>query len=91
MKSGGLFSTKDLSLKIIKGESLKSEVRVVVSKKTIPSAVFRNRLKRRIRSIFKEARPQSLQAIFYAKAGISELSFKELRKEVICLIERCKL
>lgn len=86
-KSGGLFNSDHLSLKAIKGGPLKSEVRVVVSKKVASSAVSRNRIRRQVRGLFEEINPPSIQAIFYAKAGVKDLSLKELRKEVGSLIK----
>jgi len=91
MKSGGLFSSKHLSLKALKVGSSKSEVRVVVSKKVAPSAVSRNRLRRRIRGLFEEIGPKSIQAIFFAKKGVNEISLKELREEINHLVKKCTL
>jgi len=89
MKSGGLFGSKHLSVKAVIVESSRSQVKVVVSKKVALNAVARNRLKRRIRGIFEEISPKSLQAIFYTKKGSGELSFKELKEEVVSLIRAC--
>lgn len=89
-KSGGLFHSKSLSLKATKDGSSGPCVYVVVSKKVTPSAVSRNRLKRRVRGLFSEAGSQSIQAIFYAKKGAGSLSSKELREEVMCLINNVK-
>lgn len=86
MKSGGLFSSKHISCKAIKKKNIKSQVRVVISKKVTKLAVERNRLKRQIRSVFEEVSPCSVWAVFYVKKGAREVSFKELRNEVICLI-----
>lgn len=91
MKSGGLFSSKHLSLKVIKEGLLKSEVRVVVSKKVVPLAVSRNLVRRRVGAFFKETDPKSIQAIFFAKKGIDKISSEELRKEVNYLIKKCAL
>jgi ribonuclease P protein component len=88
MKSGGLVNSEHLSLKIVKDSSLKSEVRVVVSKKVIPLAVSRNSFKRRVRQLFEEMDLKSVQAIFFAKKGVGEISLKELREEVVYLIDK---
>jgi len=85
-RSGGLFNSDHLSLKAITGKSLISEVRIVVSKKVVPSAVSRNRIRRQIRGLFEEINPPSTHAIFYAKKGVEDISLKDLRKEVSGLI-----
>ena len=90
MKYGNLFSSEHLSIKAVRGKAPVSEVRVVVSKKVAKNAVLRNRLKRRIQSIFKEVNPKSSQVIFYTKAGSSELPFRDLQREVKYLLEKIK-
>lgn len=90
-KSGSLFNSKHLSIKVISEESIKSEIRIIISKKIAPSAVSRNHIRRRIRGLFKEMDLQSIQAILYTKKGVEAMSVKELREEVNHLIKRCKL
>ncbi|MFC1730964.1 ribonuclease P protein component [candidate division KSB1 bacterium] len=85
-KSGGLFNSDHLSLKATKGGSSKSEVHVVVSKKVVPSAVSRNRIRRRVRGLFEEINPSSMQAVFYTKKGAKDISLNKLREEVGSLI-----
>lgn len=88
MKSGVLSHSKHLSLRSFKAEPLKSYIKVVVSKRSIPSSVSRNRIRRQIRSICMELNPQSLQAIFYAQKSSQDLSFRELKREVTYLINK---
>ncbi|MCW9054932.1 MAG: ribonuclease P protein component [Candidatus Pacebacteria bacterium] len=79
MRGGSLHHSPHLSLKFLLGGE--APVRVVVSKKVVSSAVSRNRLKRRIRAIFKEIHPP-IQAIVFAKKGVGEVSFDDLRAEL---------
>lgn len=90
-KSGSLFSSKHLSIRVISEKSLKSEIRIIVSKKVASSAVSRNRIRRRIRGLFGELDLQSVQIVLYTKKGVETMSIKELRKEVIYLIKKYKL
>jgi ribonuclease P protein component len=80
MKRGTLVHSPHLSLKVLKGEG---PVFVVVSKKVAKTAVLRNRLKRRVRSIVQK---NKLNGIFFTKKGATGLSFQELKKEVSSLV-----
>ena len=69
--------------------------RVVVSSKISKKAVVRNLLKRRLRQILKEALKQetylsSLNIAVVAKLGISAISFRELKKDVVKLFEKIR-
>ena len=88
IKEGMLVYSKHLSFKY--KLSPEAFVTVVVSKKTIPSAVVRNKLKRRIRALFSESQNASLSGIFFAKKGIDTLSFHQLEKEVFSLLQKTK-
>lgn len=69
--------------------------RVVVSSKISKKAVVRNLLKRRLRQILKEVLKQeiylaSLNVAVVSKPGISAISFRELKKDVIKLFEKIR-
>ncbi|MEX0652183.1 MAG: ribonuclease P protein component [Candidatus Paceibacterota bacterium] len=88
MKSGGLFSSPHLSLRAVKLGVKKTQVRVVISKKTIKHATARNLLRRRVRGLFEEVAPYPIEAIFYTKKGAQDISKKELREEISYLIKK---
>ncbi len=90
MKSGKMFSSKHLSLKAVSSDVSKPGVRVVVSKKVVNKAVTRNLIRRRIKGLFKEIGPKIL-VVFYVKKGVDGISLKELRKEVIYLINKVQV
>ena len=83
-------SSAHFSLKAIQADfKAPTDVRVVASKKIIPSAVSRNRLKRRVRAIFNEVQP-SIQAVFFVKKGAAVISFNEMRREITFLLKKFK-
>ncbi len=88
VESGGLFNSKHLSLKAVSKETLMPEVKIIISKKVVSSAVDRNHLRRRVRGIFNNAGGNHMWAIFYAKKGSGGLSFKDLQSEVKYLIKK---
>ena len=89
MNDGVLYHSKHLSFKW--KSSTETKVFVVVSKKTISSAVLRNKLKRRIRMLFSsEAKNSPISGIFFTKAGINTLSFTQLKEEVCFLLQKIK-
>jgi ribonuclease P protein component len=51
---------------------------VVVGKKVLKKAVERNKLKRRLREIFKDS---PTKGIIYAKNGIGNLDYDQLKEE----------
>lgn len=88
-KDGGARSSRHFLLKALKTLPQHADVRVVVSQKTVSSAVSRNRIKRRVRAIFKETHP-SLQAIFFVKKGAARISFNDIRGEITFLLKKFK-
>ena len=65
----------------------------IVSKKTLPKVVDRNKLKRRMKAITlkhqKEFSPADM--IFFPKASALKLSFKRLEQEMLELIRSARL
>ncbi len=86
---GGLFREKHITLKAIPSslhtKERKGDVRVVVSKKVVTSAVSRNTIKRRVKDIIERVAPK-LHGVVYVKKGIEELSQKELTEEIVSTI-----
>ncbi len=89
--------SKHLTLKI--DNSLESFV-IVISKKVARLSVKRNKLRRRIKEIirvdiknnpekynkcFGVANVKNIKGVIYTRKGASELSFEELKKEVLDL------
>ena len=56
---------------------------IVISSKTYKRAVDRNKIKRRIRAIFRENKKLKEMPLFiYIKKGTRELTFTDLKKEI---------
>ncbi len=58
---------------------------VIVGKKVIKKAVNRNLLKRRLREIFKDS---PTKGIVYARKGIENLTYKELKEQARQIIKQ---
>ena len=66
---------------------------VIVSKKAARKAVDRNRIKRRMRAIFREfhsAFPAGTVVLAYAKSGASRVPMAQLREETGDLLRRAQ-
>ena len=60
---------------------------VIVSKKVLKKAVDRNKLKRRIREIFKDS---PIKGIVYIRKGAGDLTYKELKAESEEILNKLK-
>jgi ribonuclease P protein component len=60
---------------------------IIIGKKVIKLAVYRNKLKRRLREILRVHNVKYCSGIIYAKKGIEKLTYKELEKEILSLIK----
>lgn len=79
-----------------KDESPQRESRlgVTITKKIHKSAVQRNRLKRRIREIFRHLRADFLtegDMVVIARVGATELNFTEIREELLWAFRKLKI
>ena len=62
-----------------------ARIGITVSRKVSQSSVIRNKLRRRIKEIFRELRPEispSADFVIIAKSGSTELSFLHLKSEL---------
>jgi len=88
-----LYQSANFSLKLKKTPSFGEHI--IVSKATNKSAVKRNLLKRRLRTILKEVlknRKQQNQTIFlYTKKSTQTLKYKELKDELDSLFKKIKI
>jgi len=81
-KKGKTILSPLLSIRTMKKDT-PTTTTVVVSKKIEKKAVGRNKIKRRIREVLKNiSLPQNTAVVFYPKKRVTEVSFKELKKEV---------
>jgi len=86
LKSGNRRESEHLTLRLNKGTPKFS---FVVSKKVAAKAVERNRIKRRGYEAINELLKKGFNkksGVFFAKKGISKLTFKELKEEIKSLL-----
>lgn len=90
-KGGGVYSPF-LSLKFFNSTvSKKNKFFFVISSKISKKATVRNLFKRRGRNIIAKNIKGGVSGIFFAKKGISELTFSQLETEMISLLKRAKV
>lgn len=87
-KTGSRKAGLHFSLTITPSPDAISRFAVVVSKKVAPTAVERNKTRRRVFGALEAMSPiQPATYIFFAKKGAPELSYKNLEAEVRTLIK----
>jgi len=83
-----------LILYLLKTDSLEQRCGISVSKKVSKKAVVRNKLKRRIRSIYKNElinMKDGIDVIFVTRKKLLDMPFSSLKSVVINLIKKAKL
>lgn len=85
-----------LGLWVGEGEGAGHETRwgIVTSRRQIPKAVTRNRWRRQIRAALREKKNQvqkGFQAVWWVKEAKRRLPHRELRDEMVGLLERAGL
>jgi ribonuclease P protein component len=70
-----------------------TKIACVVSKKTLPHAVDRNRVRRRVRAAFSSVPglPSPLTLVFTARPGADKASFDSLSRDVRSLVEKASV
>jgi len=87
-----LFQGKLFSLKVKKGVKLNTHV--IISKSVYASAVKRNLLKRRVKSIIREfigKKNTKLSIFIYTKKEVRDKNYKEIKEDIKVLLEKAKL
>ena len=83
---GKKLSSKHLLLFLQKKDAPPSQIGITVSTKVSSKAVDRNRVKRRLRELFRTSAPQftcSVELVVIARQGAHECSFADLRKQFL--------
>lgn len=83
--SGAVFHTRHVTVRALFSRNAYSRGTVVVSNKTAPKAVTRNRIKRRLRPIVRELFQQAqrpIDILIIAKASAHECDISELRSSL---------
>lgn len=77
-----------------RGENAQSRLGITITKRIDKRAVIRNRLKRRIRNIFRVQRPAfqaAFDVVIIAQDGSGVLSFAEIRHQLCSLLSRAQI
>ncbi len=94
MHRGATYHTPHLTLRALPSPDRKGRFGFIASRKVAPSAVARNRLRRRGYGALERLSPTPLSlpltGAFFFKRGADILSPDELRDEVGTLISRCR-
>jgi len=88
VKEGFLF------LKFMENDLEISRFAFIVSKKTSPKAVQRNKIKRRLRDIIRKRMPRiktGFDLVVIAQKGAGSAKFQEMEQAVVRLLEKIKL
>ncbi len=87
------FFSPNISLAVAPNKETAGKFAVVVSKKVSGKAAERNLLKRRIFSVIRERKieKQGFLAVFYPKKTSLDLSYANLKEEVISLLKEAKI
>lgn len=77
------FAQKKFLLLVCKNKYNYSRLGIIIAKKNVKLAVWRNRIKRILRENFRHQEfKQNLDIIFLAKKGVNELSNQEIRDQL---------
>lgn len=93
-KGGRIVRGNNFFLKYLANGTDKTKIGFVVSKKVSKKAVDRNKIKRRLREVFrlkKQGIKTGLSIVIMTTPSIKELSFKEIEKEAGNLLEKGSL
>jgi ribonuclease P protein component len=91
---GGKIYSKHFLFIIGPSASRESRLGLTVTRKIDPRAVYRNRLKRRLREVFRQARPglaAPLDIVVVARQGSGELSSRDIDAEFKTALKAHKL
>jgi len=85
-KGAHVLHTPHFLLRVKRAE--RGRVAAVVSTAVAKRAVVRNTLRRRVYAVFEKEPPSSILLVVSAKRGAAELSFQEIRQEVLGALTR---
>lgn len=94
LKQGRIIGSDFLFFKFLKNNLNAIRVAFVVSKKISQKAVVRNKIKRRLREVFRiylSNLKTGYDLVFFAKRGIEKKCFREIQAEVERLFIKTKL
>ena len=93
-KEGQLFQGRLFGLLLSPSPKDQTRFAFIISTKVHKKAVKRNRAKRLLTSVLKELLPQikpGFNGVFLAKKTLIEADFKEIKKEMVLLLEKTKI
>lgn len=94
LKNSKSFYNSDFSLKFKKNNLENNRFCIVISAKVSKKAVRRNKLKRRLRSIFylqKDNLKSGFDFLLISKKGVDEKDFSELEESLLNLLKIAKI
>lgn len=89
-----VFSSSNFNLKLYYSNFNPSRFAVVVSSKVLKKAVDRNKIKRRVKSVFinnSESLKKGFAVIVYPSKKTINMSFKEMEQELLSLIKKSEI
>ena len=90
-QKGQRLNRRHVSLVFCPDDDYRKLVGFIVSKRVSPKAVIRNRVKRRLRAAYNEARqwaPAKYNYLIIARPEAASANYTELEKEVLSLFKR---
>jgi ribonuclease P protein component len=94
LKKGKSFKEDSLILKVLKNFNKKKRVGFLITKKVVPKAVWRNKIKRRLRELMRreiEKIKEGLDLVFITLPGVEKKDFNQLANAFKKIILKAKI
>lgn len=88
------FNSQHLEIRVVANQLSRSRVTIVISTKVAKRAIARNRARRRLRALLREAWPRvkpGNDLLITSRSDLSQLQAEQLRQEILGLLEKAQL